>query len=161
MPRYVRKLEKAVWWDVPLGEDERELIADALKNANTTEGRLSIFEFENDEDIAIILAAVSARRNRLCDADYCVFDREVLERSGVSIIKSRGATGCDYVDEKHCDIVKLDTRSIGIFVCRAAYDGYVDSLDKTVIGTAISKMIDEGLVDNAVVSKEIRQVLGK
>ena len=50
--------------------------------------------------------------------------------------------------------------TVGVFVCRAAYDGYVDSIDKDKIGEKIAEMINKGFCEKTIVNKKILEKIG-
>lgn len=159
MPRFVRKLDKAIWWDTKEGQAIDDLGADALKNARTANNKLSIYEFSTDEELQLILATLSSGKQNLAEADYCVFDASVFESAGVIVKKIKGATSSESVDEKHHDIVSLTAQSLAKFVCYAAHAGDVDSLDKNLVSKLIRKFISDGFIDGAKINKDLEKRL--
>jgi len=159
MPKYVRKLEKAVWWDSAEGASENALTSDALKNAATNNGELSIYEVPSDDDLLIIMAALAYRRNALRDVDFCIFDGSALDACEIKTSRTRGNTGCRHVDELHLDMVSLTAISVTRFVCKAAHSGLLDSFDKEQVKNKIIELVGNGDLDATHIHVDMKKVL--
>jgi hypothetical protein len=149
MAKFLRKLDKAVWWDTTVDQPLETLGSDALKNARTTENELSVFLVNSDDDLHVVLAAITSNNsNKINDADYCLFDGSVFDLAGIKHQKKMGTTGCARADDMHHDLVSLTALSLASFVCHAAHQGELDSIDKKTLATLIKKLVSDGVIDS-------------
>ena len=160
MAKFVRKLEKAVWWDKEEGQALESLGADALKNVATDDNELSIYEVEEDAHLPLILAALSSRRQHIKDAEYCLFDGAVLAEAGVKTKRTKGNTSCKLVNGLHYDLVDLTALSLTKFVLHAAHGGELDSIDKKQVLELIKSYVQSGEIDVKELHAEVKKVLG-
>jgi hypothetical protein len=102
--KVVRKLENKMWLEPEIYPQLNGTQADALKNFRTTENRLSLFIADDENAISRILAAIVAGGQNATNADYAIFETEILDQCGINYERCPGETADEQVNKLHIDL---------------------------------------------------------
>lgn len=113
MSLLVRKIEKAKWMqnDILAGED---VSADAITNCMKTTGNtLSTWLIRAWDEIPEAVLAIVSSHQHLDSIDIVCLERSLLERQGMDLRSTPGATPVKDLIDHHIDISNLAYRSLG------------------------------------------------
>lgn len=119
MVRIIRKLNnRRNWFKTQTDTDfswlaPDELIGDVFDDILPRGGgKLSVYIFDDDEDIVRICTALAIGRNSRSNADYVIIDEDILKNEGFEYIYSSGKTAYESVNVRHNDIIKLSSSEL-------------------------------------------------
>lgn len=147
MATLVRKLRKLTHID-PSASIGGEVQADALKNFDTTDNRLSVFEVpETGLDAARLAAAVAFERDNLDHVDYVVFDSALLQKLGIEIKATPGGTPHSSANPQHRDL-QIDTGRRLLSYAQAMMEfGLLRRVLKPIVANFLAEAVRAGEVE--------------
>ena len=93
MPLLLRTIRKPRWYGDMAWLEEGKAQADALRDLETRDNKLSVWHVEDDEsNLQQVVAAVSCKRDQASNLDYALFDQDVLARISARIEHTVGET---------------------------------------------------------------------
>jgi len=164
MPWWVRKLGSKTLWDDPTPEEADwlgpgDLRADALRDLETEQNTLSIFEVDEQSGISEsrILAALAANCNNLAKADFVVFDSPIIGELGIVYERIDGRTFDGGVNARHVNLVKLTAGKLAAFGARVRSDGDKKRYTKKDVLRLIRDSVSRGFIDPNQLAPDIRK----
>lgn len=113
MTLVVRKLDLKKWLYTPLSDlDSDDIEADLLRDFETKENELSIFEVKDEVDAKRAVAAIVAGSYSPRDVGYVIIKLEELKEAGLDVEKEAGGTLDSDVNENHINIINLSGKGI-------------------------------------------------
>jgi len=148
------------WWDVyrpkPEWLPEGELSADVFKGLRTTNGDLSIYLVNEQQDsVNRVIAALACTRDSISRIDYVLIPREVVEDE-FRVEHTSGNTADDEVNGSHVDVVELTLSRLADFAYLVR--DYSDSM-KRVPERVVKSEIEKGIETNRIQFERIRKSL--
>ncbi|MGC1375933.1 MAG: hypothetical protein WA821_06920 [Anaerolineales bacterium] len=110
--RFITDQLRWVEWKYPWLLDG-EIPAEHLLDLSPKNNELSIFEFEDEQELFRIAAAYGVQRQKKEKLDYICFDRNIIEKVKIkSDNNKKGMTPDDKVNQLHIDLVELSAEKI-------------------------------------------------
>ena len=159
MSNLVRRLKNGTWLASTDGESG-DLRSDALKNFNTTNNKLSVFEIDGSVYSAERMAiAVAARSQRLEQVDYIEFEHQIAFELEILLDETAGDTPDQEANKLHRDLQIGSTKKL----CALAEAIYRTSKPQRVSKPNVAKLllnaIDDGLIDLKCLEVSMRKEL--
>ena len=147
--KLIRKLENKLWLDKQIAQHSNPSTtlnaqADAVKNFRTRNNALSVFIADDADNINRILAAIAAGSDKIYNADYAIFDADILDQHQINYEKCPGETPDTTVNELHVDLKNLTAHQICLLTQDIQNQGTIDRVSKRDINAEINK----GLAEN-------------
>jgi hypothetical protein len=164
MPWCVRKLGSKTLWDDPTPEEAdwlspNDLRADALRDLETEQNTLSIFEVDEGSGISAsrILAAMAARCSNLAKADFVVFDSAIFGELGIALERVEGETFDAGVNARHMNLVQLTAGKLADFGSRIRSGGDKKRYTKKDVRELIRDSVARGFIDASQLTPDVRK----
>jgi hypothetical protein len=160
----LRKLDRKLPWGDPLGDEPwlaaNDLRADALRDLETEENKLSIWELSEEIPQSRILAALAAMREHAAKVDFIVFDFAILDELKIARERAGGNTLDAGVNDRHLDLIQLTARKLSDFGARIRAARRAERYYPKQVVPLIQNSVDRGFIDWRLlkpgVAKEIR-----
>ena len=162
MTLLVRKIEQAKWLqkDIKNGEDAS---ADAITNCmKTTQNTLSTWKINDATELEHAVLAIVSNHHHLDAIDVVCFDRDGLEKEGISLIESPGITAYEKLKDQHVDIANLSYKSLGIVagtIIEEFKKSKIKRYTKNKIKQLLSSAIESGELDIKQLSDSLKKKL--
>lgn len=160
MPTLVRKLNNFNTLE-PVGVDLGEPQADALKNFNTTNNNLSVYEVANVEcDAERLAIALAANTERLDKVDFVVFDCQLATKLDIPIKPTKGKTPDQRANDRHRDLqIETSKRLCDLTEAIVYRRLEVKRLLQFEVKERIVNAIKNGSIDPGQLKKPMREAL--
>ena len=138
----------------------QSLAADALKNFKTSKNSLSAFLVDDDSaHITRVLAAVVSMSERICEADYALFDVSILSVLGVNYEKEEGETADAEVNKLHVNLVNLTAHQVMMLAERIQASGRLERVTAPMIEKSLRNGIKSGAIQVSRLNKGVASAL--
>ena len=159
MPFLVRTINRENWPEPNEISDISKLSADALKDLNTTNNELSVWEVDSEDDVwKGVLAYIASRNSKVTDdVDIVVIKEDDLKDKKLSVTYHKNPTNFMGMEDKHKDILELDYKSMGNLasVIIKALDEEKDRIcSKIEVDEWFKKAIQEGYISSSKIDKD-------
>ena len=147
----VRKVDRKHNWHDPRWDEPwlgiNDLRADALRDLQTEENKLSIWEMNDDIPLSRVLAAVAASREFVAKLDFIVFEFGILDELKMERERVSGNTHDVGVNDRHIDLIHLSARKLSEFGARIRAAGKADRYYPKSVAPLIQDSVDRGFID--------------
>ncbi len=150
------------WWGVdsptPGWVSDGELLGDALRGLNTSDGDLSTFVVDSNlKELRRVAAAFACTRHKPDYVDYVLLPMNAVEAE-FTLSKSAGGTPDDKVNKLHRDIVKLTpSRLAELAYLIGQYRCDIKRIPKQEIESEIRSGIDSKFIDCSKIKTGIKK----
>lgn len=146
----LRKLDRKAKWADPQSDEPwlgaNDLRADALRDLETEENKLSIWEVNEEIPLPRILAALAALRDYVGKLEFIVFDSAVLDELGIVREHANGNTHDGGVNSRHIDLIQLTARKLSDFGARIRAAQKVERYLPKQVVPLIQDSVDRGYI---------------
>ena len=148
MPLLLRKISKPRWQKLAWLE-EGKAQADALRDLETKENKLSVWHVEDDKsNLRGVVTAIAATRDVASNFDYALFDQRLLTKLRVRIEKTVGDTYHKEANASwHRDIVELSAEKNAELANLIMEHGTRDRIGEIKVISLVKQAVTSGVID--------------
>ncbi len=151
MSHVIRKITYSKWWKNPHVDwlANGELQADALRDIQTNDSRLSVYMSTGEISCDRVIAALASTTDTLSKIEYALLKVQDLEDRGFTLEESPGGTLDNGVNGVHFDIVGLTPVTLYELACFISAKVAQKRLlyGKDEVGRSINASIKAGFID--------------
>ncbi|GAB4506941.1 MAG: hypothetical protein Tsb0026_00150 [Sulfuricaulis sp.] len=156
MALFLRKLERKLWLDPQYSKNLGGLAADAIKNFKTFGNSLSVFSVEDDPNlITRVLAAIIGGCDRICEAEYALFDSSILDDLGIKYEQEDGKTADAEVNKQHVNLGDLTADQINNLAEKIQAIGHLNRILHNKIEESLREGIQRGTIQYDRLNKKL------
>lgn len=160
MTNFLRTINHDRWLNSvdPDWVPDGELCADVLKDLHTDDGKLSIWDINDEAYRQELLIALAAARPSLKKMDYIIFDGTELEEIGVSLEHSTGRTPITKINSLlHYDVRFLTANRLAL-LAELVFTKQIEikRVPKKDVRSLLSQAADEGIIDKNSLTEKLR-----
>jgi hypothetical protein len=167
MPNFLRKVQYRPNWD-PEGEFSKylspgEAPADALKDLQTSNNRLSVWQIDDQEtNLERVLAAIVSPADHIQKFDYLIVESKHIQNLGFSIEKTTGQTHDSHANNNwHFDLTRLSATNLSNLAnCLLKNGATKRKYDRDLI-PMLKKSIASGYVEQTKLNPKLLERLSK
>jgi hypothetical protein len=145
---FLRVIRQARWLQHPDLEwlPPGELQGDALRDLETTDNTLSVYEIKSEAEVAPVTLALAANRDNVAVLDYAIFDDAEFASLGIVAEQREGATPDAAVNAQHYNLRNL---TVGQFAGLAYVisRGNHERLPRRQIKTLLTEAVTAGILN--------------
>ncbi len=165
MPYILRKIKRSLWLNENcdwLLEDNAQ--ADALKDLQTNDNILSLWEVDNEQqNLGRIIAALASNCDNISAFDYILIEKSQLEESGIQInknIEEAKTLDLELNNQCHYHAIRLSASKIAT-VANIMKKGYMDRYPVNRVTELIKQSINNNLIDYHKLSQSVQEKITK
>lgn len=163
MPFLLRTLRKNKFDEElqPEWVPDSDIQADALKDLQTTDNCLSVWQIDDEKThLNRLLAAIAAGRENLANIDYALIDIAEVTGLGLDLVKNDGQILDDAMKTFHRDIVKISAYSLGRLAVVIQEKANLERLSKQGTRSAILDSVNAGYIQGSDLKEKMKEKLG-
>jgi hypothetical protein len=159
---FVRKIEKAKWYqlDILNGED---ISADAITICTKTkDNRLSVWRIDSEEKVDEAALAIISAHDHLDTIDIVIISPDYLHENGIASKQSDGNTRIDGLRKAHFDLIELTYDKLGILGHHIVHKLRTEKSKRYTVSSQknlLSQAIDAGRLKKEDLNESVRRKL--
>lgn len=162
MAQFLRVIRQARWFPQPSAAlgwlMAGEIQSDALLDLQTRDNALSVYRFDNDIELEIIIVGLASNRENLANLDYISFDEQHLASAGIIFVKTDGDTPCSQANMLHYDLRELTVHKVAMLAQVISGSPFERIREKDIKNKIINAM-ESGLLDRSLIKDSLLQKL--